>query len=78
MLPKPHCFYNLYFCAVIVACIGQFVYSGWSDVNLRYKNYYGYSFFVGAFGSILLYIAFMLAFVAGCNIDKKKPTTRRF
>ena len=68
------------FFAVIVACIGQFVFSGWSDVNLRYKNYYGYSFFVGGFGSILDYIAFMLAFIAGCNIaDKKQPiATRRF
>eukprot|EP00112_Aurelia_sp_Birch-Aquarium-sp1_P024543 Seg782.3 transcript_id=Seg782.3/GoldUCD/mRNA.D3Y31 product="hypothetical protein" protein_id=Seg782.3/GoldUCD/D3Y31 len=68
------------FLPFIVACIGQFVFSGWSDVNLRYKNYYGYSFFVGGFGSILDYIAFMLAFIAGCNIaDKKQPiTTRRF
>ncbi len=61
-----------------MACIGLFVFSGWSDVSIRYKNYYGYSFFVGAFGSVLLYIAFMLAFVAGCKADKKPTTTRRF
>lgn len=81
---KPNYLYNVLgfatFLPFIISSIGLFIYSGWSDVSLRYKNYYGYSFFVAGFGGILLYVAFMLSFVASCIVGRRKPntSTRRY